>query len=107
MIWHESNTKETNHIVNSDTLGKMKKTAFLVNTSRDMVVDQKALKFALEKKLIAGTGIDVYEDEPPKEIDFISLENLACSPNIGGNSEEGVLAMGRSAIGHLEDFFSP
>ena len=70
-------------------------------------VCQKALKFALEKKIIAGTGIDVYEDEPPKEIDFISLENLACSPNIGGNSEEGVLAIGRSAIGHLEDFFSP
>ena len=94
-------------MVNSDTLGKMKKTAFLVNASKGMVVDQKALKFALEKKLIAGAGIDVYENEPPKDIDFISLENLACSPHIGGNSEEGVLAMGRSALGHLEDFFSP
>ena len=66
-----------------------------------------SLKYEVRKKLIAGTGIDVYEDEPPKEIDFISLENWACSPNIGGNSEEGVLAIGRSAIGHLEDFFSP
>jgi len=102
---HVPYTKETNQMVNSDTLGKMKKTAFLVNVSRGMVVDQKALKFALEKKLIAGAGIDVYEEEPPKDIDFISLENLACSPHIGGNSKEGVLAMGRSAIGHLEDFF--
>ena len=102
---HVPYTKDTHHMVNSDTLGKMKKTAFLVNASRGMVVDQKALKFALEKKLIAGAGIDVYENEPPKDIDFISLENLACSPHIGGNSKEGVLGMGRSAIGHLEDFF--
>ena len=103
---HVPHTKETNHMINSNTLGKMKKTAFLVNISRGMVVDQKALKFALEKKLIAGAGIDVYKDEPPKDIDFISLDNLACSPHIGGSSEEGILAMGRSSIGHLENFFS-
>ena len=53
-----------------------------------------------------GQLVDVFEEEPPEDIDFIALNNLACTPHIGGNSDEAVLAMGRSAIFHLEKFFS-
>ena len=103
---HVPHTQETHHLVNKDSLAKMKKTAFLVNVSRGKVVDQDALKFALEEELIAGAALDVFEEEPPEDIDFIALNNLACTPHIGGNSEEAVLSMGRSAILHLEEFFS-
>jgi D-3-phosphoglycerate dehydrogenase len=43
----------------------------------------------------------VYEEEPPTDLEFLQLENLVCTPHLCGNSEEAVLAMGRSAIGHL------
>ena len=102
---HVPYTEETHYLINNLSLSKMKKTAFLVNISRGKVVDQQALKVALDKKIISGAGIDVFEQEPPDDIDFLSQERLACSPHIGGNSEEAVLSMGRSAIGHLEDFF--
>ena len=102
---HVPYTEETHYLINNLSLSKMKKTAFLVNISRGKVVDQQALKVALDKKIISGAGIDVFEQEPPDDIDFLSQERLACSPHIGGNSEEAVLSMGRSAIGHLEGFF--
>ena len=102
---HVPYTEETHYLINNFSLSKMKKTAFLVNISRGKVVDQQALKVALDKKIISGAGIDVFEQEPPDDIEFLSQERLACSPHIGGNSEEAVLSMGRSAIGHLEDFF--
>jgi phosphoglycerate dehydrogenase-like enzyme len=103
---HVPLTNETHHLVNESTLEKMKKTAFLVNVSRGSVVDQDALKSALERNAIAGAALDVFEEEPAVDTDFISLENLACSPHIGGNSKEAILSMGRSAILHLEEFYS-
>lgn len=102
---HVPLTKKTHHLINKDSLEKMKKTAFLVNVSRGKVVDQTDLKLALKQGQIAGAALDVFEEEPATDPNFISLENLACSPHIGGNSEEAVLAMGRSAIAHLEEFY--
>ena len=103
---HVPLTKETHHLVNKKVLEKMKKTAFLVNVSRGKVVEQDSLKYALKEKLIAGAALDVFEEEPAVDADFIALGNLACSPHIGGNSEEAILSMGRSAITHLENFFT-
>jgi len=103
---HVPHTTETHHLVNEKSLEKMKKTAFLVNVSRGKVVDQDALKFVLERNLIAGAALDVFEEEPAVDTDFIALENLVCSPHIGGNSREAILSMGRSAIFHLEEFYS-
>ena len=64
---------------------------------------------ALIKGKIAGVGLDVYDIEPPNDDFFprykelIGLENVICTPHIGGNSEEAVLAMGRSSIRLLKD----
>ena len=59
----ESDTP-TYHLINERTLRTMKPTAYLVNTSRGPVVDEKALAKALKEKWIAGAALDVYETEP-------------------------------------------
>jgi D-3-phosphoglycerate dehydrogenase len=102
---HVPLTELTKFMVNEDFLHKMKQTAYLINNSRGHVVNQQALKKALQKKTIAGTALDVYESEPPDDIEFLSLPNLMVTPHIGGNANEAVIAMGRSAIVHLKEFF--
>jgi phosphoglycerate dehydrogenase-like enzyme len=98
-------TDSTYHMVNEHRLNMMKTTAYLFNTSRGKVVDQQALKSALQNQTIAGAAIDVYEEEPPTDIEFLSLPNLWPTSHIGGNSIEAVEAMGRAAIGHLKLHF--
>ena len=60
----------------------------------------------LQQKTIAGAALDVYESEPPDDLEFLSIPNLMATPHIGGNADEAVLARGRSAINHIKDFFS-
>ena len=95
----------TQEMVNADFLRRMKPTSFLINTSRGGVVDQQALKTALQQNDIAGAALDVFADEPPDDREFLSLPNLMVTPHIAGNAEESVKAMGRSAIAHLISFF--
>ena len=99
-------TQLTRHFVNEDFLQKMKSTAFLVNTCRGEVIDQKALKNALGQRVIKGAALDVFIEEPPTDVEFLSLPNLIVTPHIGGNAREAVEAMGRSAINHLVSFFN-
>ena len=103
---HVPSTKKTRFMVNEKFLEKMKPSGYLINTSRGNIVEQSALKKALKNNLIAGAALDVFEFEPPKDIEFISLPNLIVTPHIGGNANESVLEMGRSAIFHLKNYFS-
>ena len=80
----------------------MKKNAILLNSARGKIVNEKDLKYALQNNLIAAAAIDVYENEPPNDKEFLSLPNLICTPHIGGNSKEAILAMGMAAINNLK-----
>ncbi|ARJ67210.1 hydroxyacid dehydrogenase [Magnetospirillum sp. ME-1] len=102
---HVPCTPLTTRLVNADTLRAMKPSAVLINTCRGEVVDQEALKAALKQGTIAAAAIDVYEEEPPTDMELLLLPNLVCTAHIGGNAHEAVVAMGRSAIGHLTDYF--
>lgn len=97
---------ETHHLINYNFFKKMKKNAFFINTSRGEIIVQDDLKRALKEKLIQGAAVDVYETEPPTDIEFLNFPNLYCTPHIGGNAQEAVLAMGISAIEGLTGFFT-
>ena len=103
---HVPLTEITHFMVNEEFLQKMKPTAHLVNNSRGPVVNQQALKKALKENTIAGAALDVFESEPPDDLEFLALPNLMVTPHIGGNANEAVLAMGRSAINHIKDYFT-
>jgi len=102
---HTPLTARTKYLINSETLSKMKQSAFVINTARGEIVKQDDLREYLKTCRISGAALDVYEVEPPVDKELLSLPNLVCTPHIGGNAEEAVLAMGRSAINHLREFF--
>lgn len=84
---HVPMTNETRHLVDSDLLSRMKRTAFLVNTSRGGVVDEGALSAALREGRIAGAALDVFEKEPPVG-DILSAPNTILTPHIAGQTQE-------------------
>jgi len=102
---HTPLTNDTKNLINKNSLKMMKKNSFVINTSRGDIINLTDLKQALLNETIAGAAIDVYDQEPPKDLELLELENLICTPHIGGNSNEATLAMGRSAIKHIKDFY--
>jgi phosphoglycerate dehydrogenase-like enzyme len=73
---------ETHHIVNAERIGLMKPTAYLINTARGPIIDQKALTRALTEGRIAGAGLDVLEKEPPDADDpILKLDNVILAPH--------------------------
>jgi D-3-phosphoglycerate dehydrogenase len=86
---HTPLTPETRHLVNDRTLAMMKPTAYLVNTSRGPMVDTQALAKALERGVIAGAGIDVYDIEPPPpDSPLFRLPNTFLTPHLAWYSED-------------------
>ena len=72
----------THHLINKESLSSMKKTAFLINTSRGAVIDEKALVHALKNGVIKGAAIDVYEFEPKLTKGLTKLSNIVLTPHI-------------------------
>ena len=95
----------TRGMINLDVFKRMKRTAYLINAARGPIVAQNDLKQALKEGLIAGAAIDVFETEPCTDAELMALPTLYCTPHTGGSADESILAMGRSAIAHLADFF--
>ena len=99
---HVPHTKETNQIFNMKIFRKMKNTAFLINTSRGKVINEKDLAIALKQKIIAGAGLDVFETEPiKKNHPFLKLENIVLAPHIGSSTKETRSKMSEITIKNL------
>ncbi len=76
-------THETVHLISDREFGLMRPSAYLVNTARGPIVDEKALVRALEERRIAGAALDVYEHEPMVEPGLINLPNVVLTPHLG------------------------
>ncbi len=74
---------DTHHLISVDQLCRMKRSAFLINTSRGSVVDESALVAALEEGLLAGAGLDVFEHEPQVHPGLLALPNVVLLPHVG------------------------
>jgi glyoxylate reductase len=94
-------TSETYHLINQQTLGKMKSTAYLINTSRGPVIDEKALVEALKEGKIAGAGLDVYEKEPDLAPGLAELNNVVLLPHVGSATLETRTKMAQLAAENL------
>lgn len=86
--FHVPFTNDTHHMVNSQRLGRMKKTACIINTSRGEIIDEEALYSALKDGKIAGAALDVFEKEPATGNKLATLPNVICTPHIGAQTKE-------------------
>lgn len=98
---HTPMTPETRHMIDRRTLARMKRTAILVNAARGPIVDEEALAWALNERLIAGAGLDVYEREPIVHEALLTLENVVLVPHLGSATRETRTAMIDLAVSNV------
>jgi glyoxylate reductase len=89
---------DTRHLIDKRALARMKRSAYLVNTSRGPVVDEEALAWALGQHLLAGAALDVYENEPAVHPDLLRLENVLLVPHMASGTTETRTAMADLAV---------
>ena len=99
-------TPETDKMINAKVLDNLGSTGYLINIARGSVVDESALLYALQHKRIAGAALDVFENEPIPNGDFLNLDNVLLTPHIGSATSETRIAMTNLAIDNLEAFFT-
>lgn len=99
---HIPQTKQTQEIININTLKKMKRTAFLINTARGKIINQNDLVHGLQQKIIAGAALDVFEKEPiSKNNPLTKLDNVILVPHIGSSTNETRQKMAQLAVKNL------
>ncbi len=98
---HVPLVKDTYHLIGERELRLMKPTAYLINTARGPVVDEKALVAALRDGVIAGAGLDVFEDEPALAPGLVELENVVIAPHIASATNATRSKMATMAAGNL------
>jgi len=86
--FHVPLTESTHHLVNAKRISTMKKTAYIINTSRGEIIDEDALYDALKEGKIAGAALDVFEKEPAVGNKLTTLPNVVCTPHIGAQTKE-------------------
>ncbi len=104
---HVPLTKETKNLLDYDRIKKMKKNAFLINTSRGGIINEKDLVKALKEGIIAGAGLDVFENEPIEmESELLKMESVILSPHTAALTVECTLRMAMEGVKRVVKFFN-
>jgi glyoxylate reductase len=99
---HVPHTDQTNQLFDKKILRKMKNTAFLINTARGKIINEKDLAESLKKKIIAGAALDVFESEPiGNNHPFTKIQNITLAPHIGSSTKETRHKMAKIAVKNL------
>ncbi|MDQ3070351.1 MAG: D-glycerate dehydrogenase [Acidobacteriota bacterium] len=103
---HVPLTSATRHLIDRKAMVRMKRSAYLINTSRGPVVDEEALAWALHEGLLAGAALDVYEREPLVHPDLLAHENVVLAPHLGSATRETRTAMADLAVRNVIEVLS-
>lgn len=99
-------TPETEKMINAKVLEALGSKGYLINIARGSVVDEAALLVALQQKTIAGAALDVFENEPNPNVEFLNIDNVLLTPHIGSATSETRQLMTNLAIDNLEAFYN-
>ena len=99
---HVIKTKDTENLISKDMLDLLKPSSVIINTSRGGVLDEDYLIELLESEKIFGAGLDVYSNEPPKNVDRYNGLNLVTTPHIGASTNEAQLKAGLETIENIK-----
>lgn len=97
-------TPETFHLMSAERIGRMKRSAYLINSARGDIVDEAALADALDRGAIAGAGLDVFEKEPKVEPKLLAQKNAVLFPHLGSSTIEARTGMGEKVIANILAF---
>ena len=103
---HVIKTEETENLISKEKLDLLKESAILINTSRGGVVDEDYLIELLRSNKLFGAGLDVYSEEPPKNIDNFADINLITTPHIGASTNEAQLKAGLDTVKNIRIILS-
>lgn len=103
---HAPLTETTRHLINREKLKLLKNTALIVNTSRGELIEESALIEILKEKKILGACLDVFENEPNVNKEFLKLDNVILTPHIGSLTEEAQKRAGMTIAEKIRDYFT-
>lgn len=101
---HTSLTKDAKHLIGRAAFTKIKKGAFVVNCSRGAVLDEEALREALEQGRVKGAALDVFETEPAKDNSLVVLSSVITTPHIAGSTKEAETNSTKAVITQVVDY---
>lgn len=103
---HTPITKETKGMINAKAFEKMKKGVYIINCARGGIVVEKDLYDALISGKVAGAALDVFEEEPPKNTDLISLPNVICTPHLGASTDEAQINVAKAIAEQIANYLT-
>jgi len=103
---HTPLNDDTYHLINEETISKMKDGVFIINCARGGIVDEKALAEAIKSGKVAGAAIDVFEKEPPDEDNpLVPLDKVICTPHLGASTYEAQENVAIAIAEQIIDYF--
>lgn len=103
---HVPYDKNAGSLIGKKELAMMKKTAYLIDCARGKVVEEAALLEALDNGVIAGAGLDVFEEEPTKNTTLINHPKVSVTPHIGAATDEAQTRIGEEVVSIIKEFFN-
>ena len=91
-------------LINAETIAKMKNGVVIINTSRGNNVDEQALLDALNSGKVFGAGLDVFAEEPAKNVELYSHPRVSCTPHIGASTSEAQKRIGAEIVDIITKF---
>ena len=101
---HVPKTPETTNIIDASAINRMKPGSLLINCARGGLVDERALRAALESGHLRGAALDVYEVEPARENILFGLENVICTPHLGASTIEAQEKVAIQVADQISDY---
>ena len=101
---HLPSTSDTRHLLNADRLARMKPGIRIINTARGELIDEAALKDAIDRGVVAAAGLDVFEKEPPADWALAGMPQVIATPHIAASTEEAQELVGLDTAAAVRDF---